>query len=51
VDVEAAARLVNGAALNAALWVAASATPDEVLPRATEAFLRLAEGLRRRGDD
>jgi AcrR family transcriptional regulator len=50
VDVEAAARLVNGAALNAALWVAASATPDEVLPRATEAFLRLAEGLRRRGD-
>ena len=45
VDAEAAARLVNGAALNAALWIAASDRPQEVLPKATEAFLALASGL------
>lgn len=45
VDAEAAARLLNGAALNAALWVAASPTPEEVLPLAVEAFLALASGL------
>ncbi|WP_042701633.1 TetR/AcrR family transcriptional regulator [Azospirillum sp. B506] len=44
-DPEAAARLLNGAALNAALWVAASATPQDVLAKAVEAFLALAEGL------
>lgn len=44
-DPEAAARLINGAALNAALWVAASDTPDEVLPKAQEAFRALACGL------
>ncbi|MFC0266406.1 TetR/AcrR family transcriptional regulator [Kushneria aurantia] len=44
VDVEAAARLVNGAALNAALWVAASDDAD-VLERATDAFRQLASGL------
>lgn len=46
VDIEAAARLLNGAALNAALWVAASDRPDEVLARAVAAFGRLASGLR-----
>ncbi|WP_182084113.1 TetR/AcrR family transcriptional regulator [Aureimonas sp. ME7] len=46
VDAEAAARLLNGAALNAALWVAASAEPQDVLPKAVEAFRCLAEGLR-----
>lgn len=44
-DVEAAARLVSGAALNAALWVAASDRPEEVLPKAVETFRALAEGL------
>jgi AcrR family transcriptional regulator len=45
-DAEAAARLVSGAALNAALWVAASDDPQVVLPKAIEAFRALAEGLR-----
>ncbi|GFZ81774.1 TetR family transcriptional regulator [Elstera cyanobacteriorum] len=45
VDAEAAARLVNGAALNAALWVAASDDPAQVLPKAVEAFTCLVEGL------
>lgn len=45
VDIEAAARLLNGAALNAALWVAASADPEEVLPKAVEAFRHMAAGL------
>lgn len=44
-DAEAAARLVSGAALNAALWIAASDHPEEVLPRALEAFRALASGL------
>lgn len=45
VDAEAAARLLNGAALNAALWIAASDNPQEILPKAVEAFQSLAEGL------
>ncbi|NGM21370.1 TetR/AcrR family transcriptional regulator [Roseomonas stagni] len=45
VDAEAAARLLNGAALNAALWVAASEDAASVLPRALEAFRCLASGL------
>lgn len=45
VDVEAAARLLNGAALNAALWIAASDDPQDVLPRAVEAFHAMATGL------
>lgn len=45
VDVEAAARLLNGAALNAALWVAASEEPQAVLPKAIEVFQLLAAGL------
>lgn len=45
IDTEVGARLINGAALNAALWVAASATPQEVLPKALEAFFALATGL------
>lgn len=44
-DAEAAARLVSGAALNAALWVAASEAPQAVLPKAIEAFRAMAEGL------
>ncbi|EJK81318.1 TetR/AcrR family transcriptional regulator [Agrobacterium sp. SHOUNA12C] len=45
VDAEAAARLLSGAALNAALWVAASDEPQHVLPRAVETFQALASGL------
>jgi AcrR family transcriptional regulator len=45
VDPEAAARLINGAALNAALWVAAAKDPAGVLPKAVEAFRQLAAGL------
>lgn len=45
VDVEAAARLLNGAALNAALWVAASEEPRLDLPKAIEAFRLMATGL------
>lgn len=45
VDAEAAARLLNGAALNASLWVAASDNPSEVLTRAVEAFRCMAAGL------
>lgn len=45
VDAEAAARLLGGAALNAALWIAASRDPKEVLPKAIEAFHAMATGL------
>lgn len=45
IDAEAAARLVNGAALNAALWVAASDNPRAVMARSTEAFEHLMSGL------
>ncbi len=45
VDIEAASRLLNGAALNAALWVAASEDPSQTLPKAQVAFRLLAEGL------
>lgn len=45
VDTEAAAWLLNGAALNAALWVAASEVPGDALPKAVEAFRCLATGL------
>ena len=37
--------LVMGAALNAALWIAASDKPQEVLPKAVEAFHILASGF------
>ncbi|MCF3642014.1 TetR/AcrR family transcriptional regulator [Rhizobium sp. TRM95111] len=45
VDPEAAARLLSSAALNAALWIAASDRPKEVLPKAVDAFHALATGL------
>jgi hypothetical protein len=38
-------RLLNGAALNAALWVAASEEPRSDLPKAIEAFRLMATGL------
>lgn len=45
VDAEAAARLLSSAALNAALWIAASEHSKEVLPKAVEAFQALVTGL------
>jgi AcrR family transcriptional regulator len=45
VDVEAAGRLLNGAALSAALWVAATDDPSSVLDKAVSAFRQLATGL------
>ena len=45
VDIEAAARLLNGAALNAALYVAASEDPKKILPRSIEAFKAMARGF------
>jgi AcrR family transcriptional regulator len=45
VDVEAASRLLSGAALNAALFVAASDDPATTLPKAIESFRAMAEGF------
>ena len=45
VDPEAAGRLLNGAALNAATWVAASGDASATLPRAIAAFEALASGI------
>ena len=45
VNAEAAARLLNGAALDASLWVAASDDPQAVKAEAVKAFRALAEGL------
>lgn len=45
VDVEAASRLLAGAALNAALFVAASDDPAATLPKAIESFCAMAEGF------
>jgi len=45
IDPEAAARLLNGAALNAALWIAASEHPNRTFTKATKAFKCFAEGL------
>lgn len=44
-DIEAAARLLCGAALNAALWVADSDDPQFALPKAVDAFRLMAEGF------
>ena len=46
VNAEAAARLLNGAALNAALWIAASDDPEHVVDKAIEAFKWMVDGLR-----
>lgn len=45
VDAEAAAMILNGAALNAALWIAASTDPQSRLPKALEAFNAMASGF------
>ncbi|MEQ5836280.1 TetR/AcrR family transcriptional regulator [Marinobacter sp. NFXS9] len=48
VDAEAAARLLNGAALNAALWIAAADDSRAVFEKVVDAFRSLAEGLLRK---
>mgnify|MGYP002716395405 FL=1 len=45
VDALATAVLLNGAAMNAALWVASSEEPAQVLPQALQAFEALASGF------
>ncbi|MFV5490073.1 TetR/AcrR family transcriptional regulator [Acinetobacter sp. ASP199] len=45
VDALATAVLLNGAAMNAALWVASSDDPAQVLPQALQAFEALASGF------
>ncbi len=45
VDALATAVLLNGAAMNAALWVASSDGPSQVLPQALQAFEALASGF------
>lgn len=44
-DPEAAARLLSGAAMNAALWIAAGEVPESITPKAVEMFEILASGL------
>ncbi|MEN4883463.1 TetR/AcrR family transcriptional regulator [Pantoea agglomerans] len=46
VDADAAAHLLNSAALNAALWVASSSEPEKALPKMIDVFTQLAGGLR-----
>ncbi|MGK9436110.1 TetR/AcrR family transcriptional regulator [Pantoea agglomerans] len=46
VNADAAAHLLNGAALNAALWVASSSEPEKALPNMIDVFTQLAGGLR-----
>lgn len=47
VDADAAAHMLNSAAMNAALWVAASNDPEKALPSIIEVFTQLASGLRK----
>ncbi|KGD99153.1 TetR/AcrR family transcriptional regulator [Rhizobium sp. YS-1r] len=45
VDAEATARLVNGATLSAALWIASAEAPQAVSKKAVGAFLVMVSGL------
>ena len=49
IDAESAALLLNGASLTASLWIAAADDPEAALPKAVDAFRRLAGGLLREG--
>lgn len=51
VDAKAAAHLLNSAALNAALLIAASVAPQQTLPKVIEVFTLLAGGLRNTGNE
>ncbi|QEI09378.1 TetR/AcrR family transcriptional regulator [Pigmentiphaga aceris] len=45
IPAEATARLINGATLNAALWIASADDPKAVSEQAVAAFLAMVEGL------
>lgn len=45
IDAKAAARLLDGAVLDAAMWIAASKDPAATAQHAIDAFLRLGKGL------
>lgn len=45
IDAKAATWLLNGAVLNAALWIAAADDPKTVFPKAVEVFQHMASGL------
>lgn len=45
VDADAAAYMLNNAAMNAALWIAASPDPQKALPAIIAVFTELASGL------
>lgn len=47
IDPEAAARLISGASLHAALWIANAEDPEETSKKAVKAFVVLLEGLRK----
>lgn len=47
VDAEATARLVNGATLSAALWIASAEDPQAVSKKAVDSFLVMVSGLLR----
>lgn len=46
VDPEAASMLINGAAMNASLWIASNSNPQEALPNALAAFNVMLSGLK-----
>lgn len=46
VDADAAAHMLNSAAMNAAIWIAASNEPERALPNIIDVFTQLASGLR-----
>jgi len=46
VDADAAAHMLNSAAMNAAIWIAASNEPERALPKIIDVFTPLASGLR-----
>ncbi|WP_312209587.1 TetR/AcrR family transcriptional regulator [Pseudescherichia sp.] len=46
VDADAAAHMLNSAAMNAAIWIAASNEPEKALPKIIAVFTQLASGLR-----
>ncbi|WP_422025452.1 TetR/AcrR family transcriptional regulator [Roseovarius sp.] len=45
VDPEAAARLINGASIHAATWIASSDTPEETSSKAVTVFRAILDGL------
>lgn len=47
VNADAVAYMLNSAAMNAALWIAASNDPEKALPKIIEVFTQLASGLRK----